>query len=186
MTHIDTSKEAVERLLDGVTPGPWEVMETGFGWKDNGPTVYAADSELRYVAKVRDTFNITPTPDLINARFIAAARDLVPALAAERDAQKARADAAEAREQALVAAAYETKSETAAILNRLANDMDYGWSYNAGNHIRAFIPDDATDALIAMMQDARTAALREAAGMFDADSNIAQTILAMIEKDTAQ
>lgn len=81
---IDTSKEAVERLLDGVTPGPWG---------QDGPVsakIVWAGPDLRVC------FLTSDGPASKNARFIAAARELVPALAAERDAQTARADAAEA------------------------------------------------------------------------------------------
>lgn len=83
---VDTSTEAVTKMLEGVTQGPWVVeRDTLFG-KDDGYTV--------------DLFEFTPYDTnerhVEDARFIAAARDLVPALLAERDAQAARADAADA------------------------------------------------------------------------------------------
>lgn len=96
MTHIDTSKEAVERLLDGVTPGPWysEKEDPNDGPED---VVTAGDY---YVASLHYLRGMDEPA--ANARFIAAARELVPALATERNAQAARADAAEAREKALL------------------------------------------------------------------------------------
>lgn len=78
MTKIDTSTEAVERLLDGVTPGPWaaEGEDQGAAW-GMAWSVCRADNLLNCVADGVDTE--------ANVRFIAAARDLVPALLKERD-----------------------------------------------------------------------------------------------------
>lgn len=85
MTEIDTSTAAVTALLDGVTAGPWE---------QDGPIsakiVWAGPD-------VRVCFMTSDGPASKNARFISAARELVPALAAERDAAVARAEQAEAR-----------------------------------------------------------------------------------------
>lgn len=82
--------DAIQTLLQDVTPGPWRV----------GPVddCRVEDADGNEVAQIDGDYN---SPDLwpkmeANARFIAAARDLVPALTAERDAQTARADAAEA------------------------------------------------------------------------------------------
>ena len=75
---VDTSTEAVAKLLDGVTPGPW-VFDPRFS------TIVAGEKCIAVVF----------TSDA-NAHFIASVRDLVPALLAERDAQAARADAADA------------------------------------------------------------------------------------------
>jgi hypothetical protein len=82
----DTSTEAVERLLDGVTPGPWR-------WHNDAGDWYLAPGV--WVAWGTDG---TPGGDVIdraNSRFIASSRDLVPALLAERDAALARASEAE-------------------------------------------------------------------------------------------
>lgn len=79
----DISKEAVERLLDGVTPGPWAAgrgdMQT---YIDGVPSkwIYAGE---QYVAVASGKINGSWGEVMANARFIAAARDLVPALAAE-------------------------------------------------------------------------------------------------------
>jgi hypothetical protein len=81
----DTSTEAVERLLDGVTPGPWE-------WQTD--TVIALDSRGYVIASTELCVHDEPEI-LANARLIAAARDLVPALLAERDAAIARAERAD-------------------------------------------------------------------------------------------
>jgi hypothetical protein len=55
------------------TKEPWFVMPKGVGVKPgNGfPTVYAADTELRYICKCADTINIEPTDNLANAERIA-------------------------------------------------------------------------------------------------------------------
>lgn len=80
MTEIDTSTAAIAALMDGVTAGPWE---------QDGPIsakiVWAGPD-------VRVCFMTSDGPASKNARFIAAARYLVPALAAERDALKAGVD----------------------------------------------------------------------------------------------
>ena len=67
MSEIDTSTAAVERLMDGVTPGPWEYDE------ESGKIFGVASFVYEHA----------------DARFIASARQLVPALAAERDALRA-------------------------------------------------------------------------------------------------
>lgn len=71
MTHpIDTTPEAIAALLDGVTPGPWRAVAAG------------GHDQLNEV--VSDTpFVSVADADGANVSFIAAARDLVPALAAE-------------------------------------------------------------------------------------------------------
>jgi hypothetical protein len=82
----DISKEAIERLLDGVTPGSWEWTEID----PDDPDWSACEIEAA------DDYVSTMVLGTDNARFIAAARDVVPALAAERDEWKARAEKAEA------------------------------------------------------------------------------------------
>lgn len=103
MTHtIDTSPEAIAALLDGVTPGPWNVCNYDAGdctWYDhNGPCPSVQASEDLDCAIVHwDGFkqkywsacNGDNRQIQANARFIAAARELVPALAAERDEARA-------------------------------------------------------------------------------------------------
>ena len=92
MTTIDTSTEAVGRLLDGVTPGPWELRhnmaEDEVGEYAEGVSVvangrfYVHEHELCFDDDVDALIEA-------NARFIAAARDLVPALLKERDEARA-------------------------------------------------------------------------------------------------
>lgn len=80
MTDTNTpTPEAVAAALEGVTPGPWRETSTEEQcvFDDDGLPV---------------AFYVKPE----NARFIAWARNNVEAIAADRDAQKARADAAEA------------------------------------------------------------------------------------------
>ncbi len=90
----DTSTAAVTALMHGVTPSRpgnrlhvnhGQVWKTGEAWR----VLYDVPDSLaqRHVA-IFDSEK--------DARFFAAARDLVPALLAERDALKARAEAAEA------------------------------------------------------------------------------------------
>lgn len=79
---VDTSTEAVTKLLDGVTPGPWKVDE----WDSHCDVVadYGVFGEGFVICEYAYQ----------DARFIAAARDLVPALLAERDALKKERDEA--------------------------------------------------------------------------------------------
>lgn len=86
MSEIDTSTAAIAALMEGVTAGPWEQdgpISAKIVW--SGPDV-------------RVCFMASDGPASKNARFIAAARELVPALTDERDAAVARAEQAEARE----------------------------------------------------------------------------------------
>lgn len=183
---IDTSKEAVDRLLDGVTPGPWysEKEDPNDGPED---VVTAGDY---YVASLHYLRGMDEPA--ANASFIAAARELVPALAAERDAQTARADAAEAEvsrlKKALVhmTAERDTSLNTASIweaeltalragqdaLVAAAYEAAARWLIRAGmagdaledplaTCIRALTPSDATAALDAKLLAERNKARRE-------------------------
>ncbi len=90
MTHpIDTSPEAIAALLDGVTPGPWpmQTLKTSCGVCHKiGPWPHKWRGGKEMSACIYDDY---PSPAegtdtmIANARFIAAARELVPALAAE-------------------------------------------------------------------------------------------------------
>lgn len=96
MTEINTSTEAVERLLDGVTPGPWELRHN-MAKDENGE--YAEGVSVvangRFYVHEHDLgFNDDVDARIeAAARFIAAARDLVPALLAERDDLRAKVSA---------------------------------------------------------------------------------------------
>ena len=130
MTKIDTSTESIARLMDGVTPGPWEWG----GYPDNIKLQTVHHGKLYVMDFVRKGFSgaqprfqpkgsggMTKADELLqfcvgdrsivgeksaradgsvyrmdvrgidhpDASFIAAARDLVPTLAAERDALRA-------------------------------------------------------------------------------------------------
>ena len=82
LAPLDTSTEAVEALLKGLPPEPWE---------ENWNRVFDAEAVMVCSASGnRNAKNI--------CYFIAAARELVPALLAERDALKtALADARDMR-----------------------------------------------------------------------------------------
>lgn len=101
MTDIDTSAAATAALLDGVTEGPWTIPEKYISEVEraDGKTI----SSCWYESCIGTTINLHDVADCsleesaANARFIAAARQLVPALAAENAALTDRAEQAEAR-----------------------------------------------------------------------------------------
>ena len=87
MTKIDTSTKAVEALLKGVTEGPWGYGKTG----EEQRLILGAGGRGNYIANV--TIHQIPRHMGLweederesNAQFIAASRELVPALLAERN-----------------------------------------------------------------------------------------------------
>jgi len=81
----DTTTEAVERLMKDVTPGPWAInfRRDGSGYICMGGTNVGEKHKQFDILLHRDDGN-----DASDAAFIAASRDLVPALLAERDALK--------------------------------------------------------------------------------------------------
>lgn len=84
MSEIDTSTAAIAALMDGVTPGPWcagaHRWPTQVGCCPLVGQPFSAHHHLRNVAAANTEADI---------RFIAASRELVPALSAERDALRA-------------------------------------------------------------------------------------------------
>ena len=91
----DLTPEAVAKMLEGVTPGPWvhdpeEARQFHIYSDDATGSIVATATGFQYAPR-------KPAEKLANARFIAWAREAVPALAAERDEWKARAPAAEAK-----------------------------------------------------------------------------------------
>lgn len=101
MTPINTSTEAIEALLKDVLPGPWayrpqkfddwgyvRAPDVGDGWM---PFICQAKSPSTEGEEDEARRNGTD-PWGANARFIAASRELVPALRAERDALRAEVD----------------------------------------------------------------------------------------------
>ena len=102
MTAIDTSTEAVERLLDGVTPGDWSSYSD-----DDDPDCPAGFQYFLHSSKYGCVGYWTGHKDNhkderwylteADARFIAAARTLVPALLKERDEARALVSAAISR-----------------------------------------------------------------------------------------
>ena len=77
MTEIDTSTAAVAALMDGVTPGPWVV----YGEPEVGIEDGLFSGEI-------GKFGFGPLEPLrgFDLSFVAASRELVPALAAENAA----------------------------------------------------------------------------------------------------
>lgn len=95
---IDTSREAVERLLDGVTEGPWAWEEnhplnacvsvttkSDAGWTIGIATLYGYSDDVPTPTEPDEPWGDHPIRRA-DARFISASRELVPALLAERDA----------------------------------------------------------------------------------------------------
>jgi hypothetical protein len=85
----DMTPEAVAKMLEGVTPGPWR-LDGDFGVDSDAMHGYVANTGFG-----PDTEDSVAEASA-NARFIAWAREAVPAIAAERDEWKARAEAAAA------------------------------------------------------------------------------------------
>ena len=113
MSEIDTSTEAIAALMNGVTPGPWALS----GMTGPEPKLYGRSHKVTvqeltaiFVAGWEDN------PDdakeaAANASFIAASRELVPALAAERDALRAEVERLRGAATACEAALVEAKRE---------------------------------------------------------------------------
>ena len=86
---IDTSTEAVERLLDGVTPGPWRIKDCdtlGDRCTHYFQEIWNDETDILVTTEVTRAHNDGGAK---NMRFIRAARDLVPALLKERDEARA-------------------------------------------------------------------------------------------------
>lgn len=95
MTAIDTSTKAVERLLENVTPGPWQAETcedyiTEYGFERLLITSEAGVSVVEGCGCCGSPFG----KNVRDTHFIAAARDLIPALLKERDDLRAKLDAA--------------------------------------------------------------------------------------------
>lgn len=85
MTAIDTSTEAVERLLENVTPGPWRIKNCdalGDRCTNYFQEIWNDETDILVTTEVTRAHN---DGGAANMRFIRAARDLVPALLKERD-----------------------------------------------------------------------------------------------------
>lgn len=82
MTEIDTSTAAIAALMDGVTPGPWNFKHV----------ILCVDDDVGFEIASVDGCVHDENVVIANGAFIAASRELVPALAAERDALKAEVD----------------------------------------------------------------------------------------------
>ena len=80
MSETDISTKAVSALLDGVTAGPWHV-EDDWNVHCGGHSVMHGSVHV-----------VSDAESEANANFTAAARDLVPALLADRDRLAAEVD----------------------------------------------------------------------------------------------
>jgi hypothetical protein len=83
-TAIDTSTEAIEALLKDVTPGPWGRNTRA----QVGPVSQEDDQSYGMICDSVCELDYSDHWEA-DSHFIAAARELVPALLAERDALKA-------------------------------------------------------------------------------------------------
>lgn len=89
----DISKDAVDALLQGVTAGPWQAVfdRQTWGWLEvDGPSF-----KIGAPTRATDLSLADEVQRKTDARFIAAARELVPALRAALDEAEARARYAE-------------------------------------------------------------------------------------------
>lgn len=112
----DTTPATVAAMLDGVTPGPWKVEAE---WN-----VGDADKSIMHGSVMIDD----DAESYANARFIAYAREAVPALSAERDEYRTAWEADNAaladallREEALSAKLAEVEQQIGGLL-RVASD----------------------------------------------------------------
>lgn len=206
--HWPTAPET-RALLDGVTPSAspnrWRVERrySFIAHMETWQVVWDVPNSLA-LSLVADTGGKNAS-DKANARFIAA-RDLVPALAAEiarltaeRDAALIRAERSERCEvaahdaantaikqrdeaRAQVAMAYEAAAHwIEAVPQSLPNRQEYAW------HIRALTPADATAALAARDAAMRNEGRRQAAAACDwgdiYGDNAVSAILAALEPE---
>ncbi len=179
-TDTPTSPEAIAALLDGVTDGPWVWKRAKIGGDCAiGPIgIVMAES----FADIRKAGECANDEAAANARFIAAARDLVPALAAERDAlaarlaevevygdktyaalhgHRCRADDAEAeRDTALaqVAVVYDVEAVACAIYSARGS-APYAWS-DMTNGMKAPTREQAASVIRALTPATALAALQ--------------------------
>jgi PAS domain-containing protein len=70
--------EEIKARAAVATAGPWHLNKEGLGNGYDSPTVYATDTDLRYIAVCRDYLTTTPTPNEANASFISHARADIP------------------------------------------------------------------------------------------------------------
>lgn len=141
MSETDISTAAVERLLDGVTEGPWEYRPhelDDWGVVRAGAFVLcqARDPAMMDDSQLAQCRADGSDPWSDNARFVAASRDLVPALLADRDrlaAEVARLTAeVEQMYQTLHAARDCISSASDQLTKRYAKELNgkkWGWWY---------------------------------------------------------
>lgn len=89
-TPIDITPATVAAMLEGVTDGPWLESETRLGW-----WISVSDAPFFVVDTKDDEGRHGAIEKRADARFIAYAREAVPALSAERDAFRAVLEGAE-------------------------------------------------------------------------------------------
>lgn len=137
----DTSTEAVMALLDGVTPGPWEQSHRQRYDGMHSTEVYPANDPDNTIATVHwhsvktDTGYTTDRAE--NARLIAAARDLVPTLLAEREALAADVARLTAERDAARDLALDEAAALCVAYNRKHNNMAV--AFNVKSNLSAAI-----------------------------------------------
>ena len=170
---IDTSPEAVAALLDGVTPGPWRIQNCasmGHRCTNYYQEIWNDETNILVTTEVTRAHNDGGAK---NMRFIAAARELVPALATEIASLTAERD--EARAQ--VAMAYEAAARLCDDTAQEALDESgtcsrtlWTWFHGQSSAIRALTPADAAAALAARDAAMRNEGRRQAAEIARADA----------------
>lgn len=99
-TRADTSTAVIEALLKDVTPGPWHWNVRGLV----GPVSTDDDQSFGMICDEVAECTFSNGSKEANARFIAAARDLVPAITAQLTAMQSERDAALERVRVLTEA----------------------------------------------------------------------------------
>jgi hypothetical protein len=131
---IDTIPEAVARMLEGVTPGPWAI--NWYGPEETQGDVWHENSEII----------VCETVDARNAHFLAWAREAIPALAArvaEVEADNVRLQAARDVDRVLAAFDAEAAEAKVARLTEALRDIADSCNYTRAE----WMQDTARDAL---------------------------------------
>lgn len=129
---IDTSKEAIEALLAGVTPGPWRIKDcesAGYRCANYHQEIWNEDTDILVTTEATRAHNDGGAK---NMRFIRAARDLVPALLAERD--DARAEVERLKAKPITVHDVVKVPEVQALIEALKPFADIGVSENPDFH----------------------------------------------------
>jgi hypothetical protein len=87
--QINTSREAIVEMLDNVPPGPWRASFEEGAIAGEYCVTFGDQTETYYVASIPWLDTLKPGTSASTADFIAASRDLVPAILARAQAAEA-------------------------------------------------------------------------------------------------